>query len=678
MNKLNLDFETRSPVDLQKCGAYKYAEHPDTEVLVIAVSVDGGPVITWDKREAVEGNAAVSALRSAVEQGTEITAFNSQFEFAILKHVCPRQFGFPAPNVNQMRCSKAVALNTGIPSSLEKAAAFLRLGDQKDPVGKALIRRFSVPREDGTFLEPDADETFTVGGKRVTTPQAFQMFVDYCHKDVVVEMAVADALKPFALKGISLEGFLMTARMNDRGVPIDVEAVRMADAMIRKHAATLSRRFKEITGLSPSQNKEALKWLKERGYKGPNLDKHSRPKFGNDPDMSADAREAVHILGEYSYAAVKKIPAYLNWAMSDGKVRGCFTWHGAGKTGRHTSQGIQLQNQKKPSKKLRPIIESAYDDLKSGIGIEDFSMLYGNPYEVIASMARYFIRFDDMEVYDSDFTSVEALILPKLIGAERILDRFRSGEDLYIPVANRLGFDRDVGKTITLAVQFEGGWRAVHKATGEKLSEKECRAAVKAVQEENPEFKPAWKKFHDTWMHALKNPGSWHEITKHVRYGYSKTRPFPRMLMELPSGRRICLPYPQADPMTMVKTVRPDGGAEWTRKKGHLDLDEIEGFHTYELSYWGHIKDAVWGRVSTRGGDQLQTATQATGGDLLVLGCIEAEKRGFLPFLTVHDQVLVPARGDIADLENALCKVPDWFDGFPLQAESKKVRSYCK
>ena len=31
------DFETRSPVDIKDCGAYKYAQHPDTDVTMLAV-----------------------------------------------------------------------------------------------------------------------------------------------------------------------------------------------------------------------------------------------------------------------------------------------------------------------------------------------------------------------------------------------------------------------------------------------------------------------------------------------------------------------------------------------------------------------------------------------------------------------------------------------------------------
>ena len=42
MTTLNLDFETRSTVDLRRAGIYVYAEHPNTDVNCLAYAVDDG------------------------------------------------------------------------------------------------------------------------------------------------------------------------------------------------------------------------------------------------------------------------------------------------------------------------------------------------------------------------------------------------------------------------------------------------------------------------------------------------------------------------------------------------------------------------------------------------------------------------------------------------------------
>ena len=44
MEKLSIDIETYSDVDLAKAGVYRYVESPAFEILLFGVSVDGGPL----------------------------------------------------------------------------------------------------------------------------------------------------------------------------------------------------------------------------------------------------------------------------------------------------------------------------------------------------------------------------------------------------------------------------------------------------------------------------------------------------------------------------------------------------------------------------------------------------------------------------------------------------------
>ena len=49
--RLFLDTETFSGVDLKKVGAYAYAEHPTTEIMICTYAIDEGRVQTWDATE---------------------------------------------------------------------------------------------------------------------------------------------------------------------------------------------------------------------------------------------------------------------------------------------------------------------------------------------------------------------------------------------------------------------------------------------------------------------------------------------------------------------------------------------------------------------------------------------------------------------------------------------------
>jgi len=399
-------------------------------------------------------------------------------------------------------------------------------------------------------------------------------------------------------------------------------------------------------------------------------------------------------------------------AMEDGRIRGSFMWCGAQKTWRWTSRTPQWQNMKKPPKWLRPNIEEAYQDMREGrVDLETFEWLYGPPYEVIASMARYFVREDGRNLLDLDFSSVEARILPFLIGCKRLLKKIRTGEDIYeatgaalskeLKEKHRVDFDinRDTAKTIVLATQFQGGWHAVFTATGEKWERSWCETAVRIVRRENPEFPEGWRAFQDAFVHALDSPRKWIAASKLVSFGYVKDGPFPRMLMKLPSGRKITMPLPEKAPITMCKLVTTKGKTtktRWARVPGHVDDDEAaaylklgdsffnpdttleSAFHTWELSFYGHVKGVNYGRVSTYGGDLLQSATQGTGADILAHGAMASEAEGFEPFMLVHDQCLTPDNGRREDFERSMCKVPEWLKGFPLDADAESVRSYQK
>jgi DNA polymerase len=710
--RVSIDFETRSVIDLKKVGAFKYAEHPSTKVLILAIKKgrhgDTNPVLSWDVRQ--PPNEAVALLMEAIEKGWEIHAFNYLFEWAILKYVCPRQLGLPVPAIEQMRCTQAVCRSAGLPPSLGACADFLQLSIQKDKIGDALIQKFSKPqKKTNRFIEWSDDAIFTVGGEKLSAREAFQKFVAYCVRDVETEMAISEAVKAFELKGFPLDWFHLDARLNDRGLPVDREALLKAHDIMLQHEDHLSGRFKEITGYTPNQKARVLEWLQARGYRGANLKKETREKHGDGPSMSSEAKEAMRLAADLSYAAVKKVPAMLNYVMADGRIRGAFKWCGAQKTWRWTSSGVQIQNMKKPPKWLRKVIEEAYQDVRAGREILLLELCYGNPYELIASLARYFIRFDISNVYDLDFTSVEARVLPQLIECQRVLDRFVSGEgDIYTQTGESLTkllkdkfnvdfvIDRDMGKTVVLATQFQGGWHAVFTATGNKWKRAWCEAAAKLVRDENPEFPQAWRRFQDSFVTAIDTPEKWHPVTKYVSVGYTKKGPFPRMLMRLASGRKICWPLPQKEPITMVKIEMTKGGKKvstrWERINGHFTKEDLpvgllrlvsgesvaSTFKTWEISFYGHIKGKTYGRVKTYGGDMLQSATQGTAADLLAYGALEAENRGFDPILLVHDQALSEAKGDKEDFRDAMTSVPPWFEGFPLDAVADEERSYCK
>lgn len=168
--RIHIDLETRSEVDLKKCGGYRYATDPSTEVMILAYSREN-MVETMTKNFQPEW-----FLRRALE-GHTLHAFNAQFERLIFKHV----LGVDIP-AEHWRCTMVQAYSRGFSGGLAQVGYQLGVDEVKDCAGGALIGKFSKMLNK-TYKEPHED------------PEAFSEFVKYCRQDVIAEMAIYEALQ---------------------------------------------------------------------------------------------------------------------------------------------------------------------------------------------------------------------------------------------------------------------------------------------------------------------------------------------------------------------------------------------------------------------------------------------------------------------------------------------------
>jgi hypothetical protein len=85
------DYETRSTLDLRKCGAWVYATHPTTEVLCCAYAADDGPVKLW-----IPGEPIPPEFREVARNSDwVVSAFNDNFERQIERHIMSPRYGWP-------------------------------------------------------------------------------------------------------------------------------------------------------------------------------------------------------------------------------------------------------------------------------------------------------------------------------------------------------------------------------------------------------------------------------------------------------------------------------------------------------------------------------------------------------------------------------------------------------
>lgn len=350
--KVHLDIETRSRADLPDTGAYRYGCDSSTQVFMAGVSEEraDAPVYLWINP--LFRDAGVDSDPEALEllgQATEVRAFNAGFELAVLDGV---KFQ-PSVPLENWRCTQAMARIAGMPDSLEKCGHALGIDAKKDYKGKALIRLFSIPNEQGQFNAPRDHQAQWVE------------FCEYCRQDVRAEKEIHRLLRPkFDLRGDHLATWLFTLRMNAEGVPVNVDALRNAQAIVGQVTSTAAAEFHSITGVAITQRARVLAWMQGNGAKLENMQADTLQKLDL-AKLNPLVARAVTLYIQLSYAATKKIATMLDWAMPDGRMRGVMKYYGAG-TGRWSAGGPQIQNAKKATPEMRPITKKAYHYVASG------------------------------------------------------------------------------------------------------------------------------------------------------------------------------------------------------------------------------------------------------------------------------------------------------------------------
>lgn len=392
---LHLDFETFSQIDLRDVGAYRYAFDPSTEILCAAMAFGDEEPVIWhclmDELEAeLECGEHLEALR---DPEVLVYAHNAMFESALCQALLPKTFTIPAPALHRFRCTMSLARRAALPGKLEKLAEVLGLGHQKDKRGKALIKKFSMlqPAKRPSKKHPEGLPVRRIYPK--DDPAAFAEFLDYCKQDVRTEQEVARKLAYFD-EPINNANYTLDQKINARGVPVNLAALRHAQKLIDEETAIVSAKFRELTGFEVTQNAVLLEWMNSfKSFSFENLqaetvdtflEEHEGPEFDD-----IEVVQALRLKQSIAYASIKKVATMLECAgPHDNRIRGMLNHHGA-TTGRWTASLVQFQNMKRPTIKHS---EDAYREICEGVSREMLELCYGPVLEVISSCIRHFVH----------------------------------------------------------------------------------------------------------------------------------------------------------------------------------------------------------------------------------------------------------------------------------------------
>ncbi len=727
MDILHLDLETTSACDIT-LGSYRYACDPSTRILMFAIAADDEEPVLWNSLDpdCRESKDALALLSQGIAQGLPIYSHNAQFELALSTYRLLADCGIEPPHIDQWRCTLAMCRRAAAPESLAESSKFFGLNAPKDPRGKALIGIFSDQRkpvkvkspegllantynplagitlEPGTFAGAWQRETdsplgelvipwdWTVklhgAGTEMTVRDAWELFKAYCRQDVRVEQELHRTIKHFELRGDVLASFQFDLRMNWRGVPVNVPALKNAQGFVVRQQEKLGRQFKELTGLEHTQRDAVQKWLQARGYDADNMQAATVDTALKNPEnLTAEAHNALLIRSGITFSALTKIPAMIDSVCPDGRVRGTTQWHAA-RTGRAGGRIIQPHNFRKST--IGGEEHLCYRMLCEGWDDSWIEEMWDSPLEAVASSIRHFIQPAEGGFYDLDFVGVESIAGPWLCGQKDKIESILRGEDQYKVMASRIAFNckyeevtkeqRQVGKVLELQCIYGTGAKGMRNslaAMGVYRTRAECKVYVDGFRKTFNKYPEAWNTIEDAAKKAIANPGKIYLACEDkIQFQCGRVASIPYLTARLPSGRKLYYPHPTVKPQWKPYDEEEMEEEPWKR--------EEKGYWIDSLSYYGKQPNkSIWGRVHTWGSKIFENLSQAICVDLLNTACIAAERVGYPICLIVHDQALcetAKSSGNLAHFKEVFCTKDEWAHDLPLSASGDEVPYYLK
>jgi DNA polymerase len=324
-NRLDIDIETKCPLDLSHCGVYAYASA--ATIFIVAYSFGDGPVQLWD---CTDGSPMPDDLRAALLDNAVVkVAHNANFERTLIK-AC---WGIECPP-ESWRCTMVMALANGLPGGLAEAAHVLDLAEQKDPIGKKLIKMFSSPQKP-TKNQPKLWLT------KEDRPAEWEQFKAYCIRDLEVARAIRRQLRDLSPREWAL--WCIDQRANDVGFLVNMDLVNAAIAIHDVQTDRLMAEATKITGLKNPNSVAQLKtWLHQAH--GETITSLNKAALGDiTARLSGDAQRMLEIRAQLGMTSTDKFRAMARSVCSDGYVRGLLQFHGA-RTGRWAGRLVQIQN----------------------------------------------------------------------------------------------------------------------------------------------------------------------------------------------------------------------------------------------------------------------------------------------------------------------------------------------
>ena len=659
IKEMSIDLETYSDVNISKCGAYKYAESDNFEILLFGVSIDGGEVQVFDL---ACGDAIPDDILAALSDDTVTKwAFNANFERICLSNWLKRHhpehfkgYGIPEDPASKYldpsswKCTMIWSAYMGLPLSLEGVGAVLKLQDQKMKEGKDLIKYFCCP------CKPTKINSGRTRNLPEHAPDKWENFKAYNKRDVEVEMAIKQRLSKFPVPDFVWDEYHLDQEINDRGIMLDMDIVKNAITFDEKSKSELMISMQNITNLdNPNSVVQMKQWLSDNGIEAESLGKKDVATMIKNTD--GDVATALKLRLQLAKSSVKKYQAMQNAVCKDGRAHGMFQFYGANRSGRWAGRLIQLQNL--PQNHMNDLAD-ARELVRTG-DYDTLELLYDNIPDTLSQLIRTaFIARPRYKFVVSDYSAIEARVLAYLAGETWRSKVFAEGKDIYCASASQMfgvpvekhginSYLRQKGKIAELALGYGGSVGALISmgALDMGLTEDELQPLVDSWRASNPNITAFWWNVDNAVKTAIKMkvPTEVNGIKFLCRSGM--------LFIKLPSGRTLSY-------------VKPRIGEN--------------RFGGESVTYEGIGSTKKWERIESYGPKFVENIVQAVSRDLL---CFAMRNLSHC-FICghVHDELIIECSQDVdyKSICNIMSRSPDWMPDILIRGDGYETPFYKK
>lgn len=702
---LYLDTETRAKVNLFTAGTKRYVRCPHFQVILVTYAIDDGPAKEWEPVSTLGRNVPppTDLLEAILDDKVTIVIHESSFDREVINHTGLFGEGVTIPT-HRIHDTAVQARAHGLPGSLGTLSAIFGLGEDVGKIadGKRLIN---------IFCKPIIKMTPTDFRNKLTNPEDWEKFVQYGRQDITAMREVHKRLPTLNYPELEYDLWLIDQRIQDRGLPVDIELAEAAIVEAEKERKRLRREVRELTDNEVESSTKTAALIKHIAETYdillPNMQAATLTRRLEDPDLPTPLRQLIENRLSASLSAATKYRPLVNQHV-DGRLHNTLVFYGASRTGRDSGRSFQPQNLLRPTAPWRKLsgkaqeqaIEVDISTIKSGT----IGLLSDDVMGVLGSCVRSAIRASEgKKLAVADLSNIEGRGLVWLSGEDWKLDYFRSfdrGEvafDNYVMAYSKamsvapqdVNDDmRNIGKVMELGLGYGGGVAAfITFANVYRLDLTELSNSVWDVGEYSTLLdcsdKYAWAK--ENGYHAgleQREYAACEYLKQQWREAHPKTVVFWR---ELENAYRHCIDVPNSTVYVGAQRLAFRRVGQWLfvrlpsgRVLSYLNptIDEDGNCTFYGMSQ----KTQRFERIKTYSGKLAENVTSAAARDVLMHRMPAIEDDGFEIILRVHDEIVSEVCEHREDAYLALAAhmaTPhEWCKDLPLAAAGFETKIY--